>query len=103
MWVLVGIVVIGLIAIFAFIARIGTLNNDPVQRELCGLILEMMGNGATPDAQLIFTISSTRAMMMAGLDQSQQQTRLAHALSMAKPLLNEQGYLVAHRIIRSIA
>lgn len=101
MWIIIGIVAVVFIGILAFIAKVGAMNNDPVQRELAELIVEMMANEATDDAVMLFTVSSTRAMMMRGLDISETQTRLAHALSLAKPRLNEEGYRVAQQIIRA--
>ncbi|WP_339933256.1 hypothetical protein [uncultured Brevundimonas sp.] len=103
MWIVIAVVVavVGWIALT--IGKTASLNNDPVQKELCHLILEMMANGATSDAQMIFVVSQARCLMTAFVDPSQHQTRLAHALSMAKPLLNEEGFQLARNIVRGIA
>ena len=100
MSIIVGAIV-AIIAVVWLIVKTQAMNNDPVQLQLADLIVEMMANEATDDAVMLFTISSTRAMMMAGLDIGETQTRLAHALSLAKPRLNEEGYRVAQQIIRA--
>ena len=103
MWIFV-IIVIAVAALWGFtVMKTAALNRDPVQQELAHLIMEMMANGATEDAQLIFSVSTTRAMMTRMIDPREQQTRLAHALSMVKPMLNPVGYETARQIIRGIA
>ncbi len=103
---MVWIAITGLVAIGVLLwtlLKVNRLNDDPVQKELAHLILEMMANGATTEAQTIFVVSSTRAMMMGFVNPRERHTRLAHALSIAKPMLNAHGYEVAKGILRSIA
>ena len=103
MWIVISIVVAVVAAWSFMVMKAAAMNRDPVQQELARLIMEMMANGATDDAQLIFSLSSTRAMMTRMIDPREQQTRLAHALSMVKPMLNPLGYDTARQIIRGMA
>lgn len=103
MWAVI-IIVVAVVAVWGFmVMKTAAMNRDPVQQELAHLIMEMMANGATQEAQLIFSVSSTRAMMTRMIDPREQQTRLAHALSMVKPMLNPIGYDTARQIIRGMA
>lgn len=101
-WVIFGIFVI--IGLFVFqTIKTAALNNDPVQPELTRLILEMMANGATDDAQTIFQVSVASRLMTRMIDPKEWGTRLAHALSTVRPMLNEEGYAVARVIVRRVA
>ena len=103
MWIVI-IIVVAVVAAWSFmVMKAAAMNRDPVQQELARLIMEMMANGATDDAQLIFSLSSTRAMMTRMIDPREQQTSLAHAISMVKPMLNPLGYDTARQIIRGMA
>lgn len=102
MWVALAIVAALAVVWGLLVARAAAMNRDPTQQELAHLIMEMMASGADEDAQLLFTVSSTRALMMAAVDPGERQTRLAHALSMVKPVLNPLGYETARRIIRQM-
>lgn len=101
------IVVVGIVAVVmvwgVMVMKTAAMNRDPVQQEIAHLIMEMMANGATQDAQLIFNVSSTRVLMTRMIDPRERHTRLAHALSMVKPMLNPLGYGTARQIIRQIA
>ena len=103
MWIAIGIAaVIGVVFVFSVMKTAG-LNQDPVQQELAGLILEMMEGEATPSAQTLFIVSSQRLFMMRMIPPNEHHTRYAHALSLANKLLNAEGQAVARTIIRSMA
>lgn len=103
MWIVVGIVaLIGVWFSFGVMKTAG-MNRDPIQLELAGLILEMMAGEATESAQTLFVISSQRVFMTRMIPPNEQQTRYAHALSLAETQLNSQGKEVARSIIRTMA
>lgn len=103
MWIIIGIAAaIGAWLLFGF-WKTASMNRDPVQIELAGLILEMMEGEATESAQTLFVISSQRALMMAMIPPNEHQTRYAHALSLAETRLNHEGKQVARSIVRTIA
>lgn len=102
MWIalIIGLVVI---AYVVMVARTAALNKDPLQIELGNLILEMMASGADATAQKIFVVSITsRFMRSMVLDYGKQKTRLAHALTLARPHLSQLGYDQARMILRQM-
>jgi hypothetical protein len=98
MWlaIVLGVAVIG----SAFmVIRTAQLNSDPLQKELASLVMEMMAKGADDSAQAIFAVSAFNRMAMESGD---RQARLAHALSMCRPMLSAQDFGTARMILRSL-
>ncbi len=99
MWafaIIIGAAVAGL----AFLAlQLSALNNDPIQKELSDLILKMMANGATADAQAVFLLAKARVLEAADIDPSEHQSRLAHALKMIASRLTADDLKRARTIV----
>jgi hypothetical protein len=85
------------------LSKASRLKKDPLQHELTNLIIQMMVRGTDKRSQNMFIVNSTNSFTKAQvLDRSKQQSRLAHALLMARPALGRAGYERARSIVRRI-
>ena len=90
--------------LFRILFGVRRLNNDPLQQELASLLLEASEHNFSLPAQQILMVSSVRVLFEGMItSQSEKSTRLAHALSMVKPLLSPNHYQMAKMIYREIA
>ena len=97
-------VVIGLVVatVWFMVARTARLNQDPLQHELASLLLEVLEGCFSTQATHLFVVSSTNAFIRGMvLDKGEQQTRLAHALSMLRPQLSPSHYEALRLFLRS--
>jgi len=79
------------------IFKTGRLNNDTTQQELCALIVELDRSPKDDNNLNIFTVGYLRALMFTDGDRS---TRLAHALSMARPRISPDTYSYVKSMFR---
>lgn len=84
--------------------RTAELNRDPTQRELGAIIIEYANSDLGERATYIFAVSTERALLGGMiLERKDQQTRLAHALSMVRPALSPKQYDFVRSVLRASA
>ena len=81
--------------------RVAQMNDDPLQKELASLIIELANADRDDSAVALFSISTLRAFSMRLIgDEKEQRHRLAHALSMARPMIAPMQYQYVRALLR---
>ena len=97
--------VVGAVGLFLlFKSRSGAierLNADPNQHELAMLTLEFANSSMDEEAQTLFRICTLNVFMRSLIgDRGEQQTRMAHALSLVRPNLTPIQFEQVRLIVR---
>jgi hypothetical protein len=102
-YLILGAIVVAVLIYFyvRLVMKTARLNDDPLQNELAGLILEYANSNLDEDAATLFAVSSQRAFVMRMVtEQSEQQSRFAHALSLARQHLTPAQYEFVRTVLR---
>ena len=87
--------------IVPFFLKAARFNDDPLQKELAFLIVEYANSDLGTGALMLFTVSTSRAFISSMiLNEAEQQTRLAHALSLARRDLTPRQYDFVRQVLR---
>ena len=101
----ISLIMVAVAAIILLVAwsvwRTARLNSDPLQHDLANLLAELLSSEFSETGVAIFEVSKTNRFVAAFvLSNREQQTRLAHALSLLRPNLTTDGYEALKQYLR---